>query len=60
MVGGFAYDGGGSADAGFASGEAILIVTSSNRARPAVLASDTLPDLHVIDPAGRALPRVGG
>ena len=37
--------------------EAILIVAPSNRARPAVLATDTLPDLHVIDPATRALPR---
>ena len=34
-----------------------MIVTPSNRARPAVIAADTLPDLHVVDPAGRALPR---
>ncbi len=37
--------------------EAILIVAPSNRSRPAVLATDALPDLHVIDPATRALPR---
>ena len=33
-----------------ASVEAILIVAPSNRSRPAVLAADALPDLHVIDP----------
>ena len=40
--------------------EAVLVVTPSNRARPAVLAADTLLDLHVIDPATRALPRRRG
>ena len=48
---------GGPPHPGFAPGEAILIVAPSNRSRPAVLATDVLPDLHVIDPATRALPR---
>jgi len=34
-----------------------MVVTPSNRARPAVIATGILPDLHVIDPAGRAVPR---
>ena len=31
--------------------------TPSTRTNFAVLATDTLPDLHALDPAGRAIPR---
>ena len=36
---------------------AIVVTTPSNRVRPAVLATPILPDLHLIDPAGRVLTR---
>ena len=36
---------------------AIVVTTPSNRVRPAVLATPILPDLHLIDPAGRVLTK---
>ncbi len=37
--------------------EAVMIVSPSNRSVFAALATDTLPDLHALDPAGRAMTR---
>ena len=45
------------ADADTASREAILLTTPSNRTTFAALATRVLPDLHALDPAGRAIPR---
>ncbi|MCY4422571.1 MAG: DEAD/DEAH box helicase family protein [Acidimicrobiaceae bacterium] len=52
-----APDGTRSVEQGHASPEAILVSTPSTRTNFAVLATDTLPDLHALDPAGRAIPR---
>lgn len=37
--------------------ETILLSTPSTRTAFAALAVSILPDLHALDPAGRALPR---
>ncbi len=37
--------------------EAVMIVSPSNRSVFAALATDTLPDLHALDPASRAMAR---
>ncbi len=37
---------------------AILIASPSNRTRFATMAVGTLPDLHALDPAGRAVIRL--
>ena len=37
--------------------EAILMTSPSNRTVFAALATDTLPDLHALDPAGRVTTR---
>ena len=34
-----------------------MIVSPSNRSVFAALATDSLPDLHALDPAGRAMTR---
>ncbi len=50
----------GSSDSRLAQSSAwtgIVVTTPSNRVRPAVLATGLLADLHVIDPAGRVVPR---
>ncbi|MDE0320198.1 MAG: hypothetical protein OXI97_09975 [Acidimicrobiaceae bacterium] len=38
--------------------EAILLSTPSTRTTFAALATRVLPDLHALDPAGRAIPRM--
>ncbi len=37
--------------------EAVLLSSPSTRTTFAALATNVLPDLHALDPAGRAVPR---